>query len=477
MTPADDLRPASDSEIVDLAGRQRMLNQRVMKEYLARLVGAPETLINPKRTSTILRTTAERLARGGPIAMKPGMPPDMRIHRLTRDDIAAAFEEQIDLSIRVVEAGQTLLDMTMEDPGVAEQLAHLLALGDDLHRVADTAVKMLTVHYQREKAALEDAERALTTSMKSILQVITHQSAELVSSSSRLTANSERMTSSAGDTSSQASLASDSVLEMQEMVGSVAAALEEMSATTREVSSRTSAAAEQATLATETVQDASSAVARLADSSEQIGEVAGRLFDRRVGLQRGSVTHVDTARFDVDESRPAQAVEQRRGGLPGRADPLRQLSLGEPCVDHRHVVDRGAERLGELEQRVGESLVHPFGRQRRDLRLARRKARGEVASQRDRGPGRDPSSSAAASTSRRAQGASGGAAASAARTASSPGGPRRARPAPRSAASTPSQSGPRRPRPLPVDAPPRPCATTAWAPKCCANSVSVACAW
>jgi len=273
MTPVIDLRTATDSEIVDLAGRQRMLNQRVMKEFLARLVGAPETLVNPQVTSTILRTTAERLARGGPISMRPGMPPDMRISPLDRADIAENFEEQIALSVRVVEAGQTLLSMADQGPAVAEQLSHLLALGDDFHRVADTAVKLLAVHYQERKAALEEAERELTSSMKQIWSVITVQSDELVASSSRLTSNSQAMSLSAGDTSGQARFASDAVVQIQGTVGSVAAALEEMSATTREVSSRTSEAAHQATLAAESVQDAGQVVARLAESGEQIGEV------------------------------------------------------------------------------------------------------------------------------------------------------------------------------------------------------------
>ena len=273
MNQTLELRQASDAEIVDLAGRQRMLNQRVMKEYLARFLRAPAHLGNPTVTATILRTTAERLGRGGLIAMRPGEQPNLRVVPPKRSDISELFEQQLLYSAKVTEIGERLATIEPGSSAAREQIEALMAAGSVFHQAADAAVKRLTEHYQAEKAALEVAERDLSKSIRRVLKVVTAQSVELVHASSRLTSNSQAMFDSAADTSSQARLAADSTTQIRAVVGSVAAALEEMSATTREVSTRTSESARQASLAAESVQGATEVVDRLADSGERIGEV------------------------------------------------------------------------------------------------------------------------------------------------------------------------------------------------------------
>ena len=68
--------------VLDLAGRQRMLNERLQKEVLAKACGGTG---DPEGTLDLLRETALALAHGGEAVLVPGPQPTARAPRPPAD--------------------------------------------------------------------------------------------------------------------------------------------------------------------------------------------------------------------------------------------------------------------------------------------------------------------------------------------------------------------------------------------------------
>ncbi|MEL6349606.1 MAG: methyl-accepting chemotaxis protein [Myxococcota bacterium] len=113
---------------LNLAGRQRMLNQRLMKEVFARRLGSDR---DSASTIALLRSTCEALMNGGrvmaprPVLLPPPPTPALR-------DAFAQQLRLIDKMLRLIE----------DDADIDS----VLALGDELHQEANGACTLLTAY-------------------------------------------------------------------------------------------------------------------------------------------------------------------------------------------------------------------------------------------------------------------------------------------------------------------------------------------
>jgi methyl-accepting chemotaxis protein len=138
---------------LNLAGRQRMLNQRLMKETFAAELGQP---VDRAATIALLRGTCVALAEGGVAVRVPGANPvRVQLQPPPTATLARLFASQlslIDQQIAAVEGGE---------------IGTILNIGSELHTVANQACTELTAylasteqHYQAEVDALHAAIRA-----------------------------------------------------------------------------------------------------------------------------------------------------------------------------------------------------------------------------------------------------------------------------------------------------------------------------
>jgi methyl-accepting chemotaxis protein len=264
------LPAATDAQVFDLSGRQRMLNQRFMKEVLAGVLGGEADYETPLK---VLRQTAIALASGGEAAVVPGQKPSIAVRASSNEVIRGQFGLQVDLLDALEEAGRRLLLRQPSDTDLNEYLSSFLAAGTRVHAAADKATQMLVAQFQLEKEVLEASERETTQSIRRILTLVAAQSQELAGSSGQLSATSREMRADAEETSSKAALVSDASGRISQIVQSMATATEQLKASIQEISSHASQAAQTAITAIIVATDTNQAVSRLGESSAGIGHV------------------------------------------------------------------------------------------------------------------------------------------------------------------------------------------------------------
>jgi len=323
---------ATDSLVIDLAGRQRALNQRYQREVLLAADGAKADL---QGTAAMLADTLQALRDGGeaPVIMRSGKPEKVMLPAAPTADIVAAFDEQKRLLAELVVRGDELRATTHDAPAFAAHRQALLETGQKLHQAMTNAVEALRTHARgriegivriqlifgglamllgglvawgiaaqivrrltRSVAALEAlAEGDLTVelavdsgdelgrmnaalnqaiaSMRGALQLIAQSSQTLAASSEELTALSGEMGTSAETTAAQSGTVAGASHLVTETVQTVAAAVEEMGASIREISRQTTTAQRIASDAVRSVETTNDAVAKLGTSSAEIGNV------------------------------------------------------------------------------------------------------------------------------------------------------------------------------------------------------------
>lgn len=120
---------------------------------------------------------------------------------------------------------------------------------------------------------LGSAFATMIDSLRTMVQQLRGSSQQLAGAAEELSSVSTSMGASAEQTSSQASVASVSGDEVSSNVASVAAAIEEMNATIREVASSATEASTVANEAVDVARLTSTTIAKLGESSEEIGSV------------------------------------------------------------------------------------------------------------------------------------------------------------------------------------------------------------
>jgi len=136
-----------DSVTVDLAGRQRMLNQRLMKEILLTSQLIPTDYLFTQRT---LSQTLDALLVGGQAVTNLGNGETVTLPPAPTQEIRQALGEQKALMVEFMAKINRFLALESDQPVFYLELERLLDLNVRLNEVANKAVKLFS-RYSQEK--------------------------------------------------------------------------------------------------------------------------------------------------------------------------------------------------------------------------------------------------------------------------------------------------------------------------------------
>jgi len=203
---------AGSAVVLDLAGRQRMLNQRHIKLVLARMLGVDVPLDGVR---TLLQETVCALANGGPAIVKPGanpvratLPPAPTI------EIHDKILEQEQHLCRVESLADRLLQMDPSDPNRVASIKNLVDEGEQLHAVADAAVVMLSAHFTAIAAAEQTAKERLSADISESSQQLTGMAQIFAETSTTLAENTQEQAATLAQISSDVELLERTIEEI-----------------------------------------------------------------------------------------------------------------------------------------------------------------------------------------------------------------------------------------------------------------------
>ncbi|MBT9589150.1 type IV pili methyl-accepting chemotaxis transducer N-terminal domain-containing protein [bacterium] len=247
---------AGQTQAVDLAGRQRMLNQRVVKEVLCVVQGHQEDF---EMTLDWLKKTAAALASGGEAPIKageslslPAPPSEARAALLCQ----AATLDQLETAARAFLAQS-------QNPGL---LKALLAVSADFHQIAEEGTQRLAEHLRRRT---ESAERQL----QALLQTIDNHSTTLRERSLELIKEGQVVDLATTETASQAGAVSTAAEHVSYAVNTVSVATEQMSASIKELAVNAGHASRVSESGAAMATSINTTMERLSLSSLEIGKV------------------------------------------------------------------------------------------------------------------------------------------------------------------------------------------------------------
>jgi methyl-accepting chemotaxis protein len=320
----------SNGAVIDMAGRQRMLNQVYQRDVLL-LIGG--TASDPQGTAHTLGDTLNALLDGGPAVLTLGKPETIILPPAPTETIRALLLEQKRRLDDLLARGHELATTPLDDARLPARRQALLDAGKTLHVSMNDAVKQLE-RYSRQRiegivriqmlfaglamlvagviswgiarnmvarltkavTALEavaggdlmaelevdsgdelgrmnSALNAAVHAMREALQLIAHNSQSLAASAEELATVSRQMGTGAEETATQSNAVTGASQEVTNNVQTVAAAVEEMGASIREIARNTSVAQRIAGDAARTVESTDAAVSKLGASSAEIGNV------------------------------------------------------------------------------------------------------------------------------------------------------------------------------------------------------------
>ncbi|MEM1335120.1 MAG: methyl-accepting chemotaxis protein, partial [Actinomycetota bacterium] len=184
-----------------------------------------------------------------------------RARRISQGEIGVEHVE-LNRSDEIGELADSFNEMSSMISTVGAQ-AKSIADGEISAQVLDTEVP----------GELGDAMGTMIGSLKQMVSHMTTSSQQLAGAAEELTAVSTSMGSSAERTSAEATSASATGDQVSSSVGTVAAAIEEMNASIREVAGSATEASSVASEAVQVAQVTSASVAKLGESSIEIGNV------------------------------------------------------------------------------------------------------------------------------------------------------------------------------------------------------------
>ena len=117
------------------------------------------------------------------------------------------------------------------------------------------------------------ARKVAESNLRTTIQTVTENAQALTSASEELSAVSQQMSSNSEETAAQANVVAAASEQVSKNVATVAASAEEMSASIREIAKHANDAAKVATEAVQVAEDTNQTVAKLGDSSHEIGKV------------------------------------------------------------------------------------------------------------------------------------------------------------------------------------------------------------
>ena len=313
------------TDVINLAGRQRMLNQRHMAEIFLTAQG---TEADYAVTRGLLVETLHALTDGGAaplgdgesMQLPPATTPAIREKLQEQARLLSAFSDQADAYLRGKSADQRqgLLELNAQIQTAANavvgalqsqaeaRITHMLQWEIGLGLLAALCgwglswffVRKMTQALQHTKEVMQDLATddadltirlPVTTQdevdqlmewcnvfiarMQRAIKTIGENSQALSGSSAELTQVSGQMGENAQETANQAGLVATASEQVNANVDMVATGAEEMSASIREIAQNASEAARVTAEAVQVAQGASSTIAKLGESSTEIGNV------------------------------------------------------------------------------------------------------------------------------------------------------------------------------------------------------------
>jgi two-component system sensor histidine kinase KdpD len=140
----------SDAVVINIAGRQRMLNQMFLKEVLLAAQGHPA---NYRYTAEVWKSSLKALLDGGR-AVLLGKTETVELPRTENADVRARLMDQHRLIDELVRKGEAFAGLPPDDPGAAAGLQELLALNDRLNDVTLAAARLYFVNSEARVASM-----------------------------------------------------------------------------------------------------------------------------------------------------------------------------------------------------------------------------------------------------------------------------------------------------------------------------------
>jgi methyl-accepting chemotaxis protein len=131
----------------------------------------------------------------------------------------------------------------------------------------------LTVRTQDELGVLTAAINKMSASLKRMILAITENSVQVASASEELSSTSQQITANSQETSTQAKVVSSAADQVSQNLQTVATGAEEMGSSIKEIAKNATEAAKVATSAVRVAETTTATVAKLGDSSTEIGQV------------------------------------------------------------------------------------------------------------------------------------------------------------------------------------------------------------
>ncbi|MBI2235540.1 MAG: methyl-accepting chemotaxis protein [Magnetospirillum sp.] len=139
------------SQISDLAGRQRMLSQRFIKEIILSGVGVQA---EHETSAKVMRETLAVLTDGGSAVINLQAGTRAEVPPAPTADIRAKLGEQAQLLRQLEAEGTRFLALPANDPRRGDKLKELNVLQIQLNEVADAVLKMFTRHSEERIDAI-----------------------------------------------------------------------------------------------------------------------------------------------------------------------------------------------------------------------------------------------------------------------------------------------------------------------------------
>jgi len=140
----------SDAVVIDLAGRQRMLNTKHIMQILLVSQGLPGDY---RYTREVLHGTLDALIHGGPAIIHLGKHETEILPPASSEPIRQKLEEQYTLIAQLSAKADAFLQLPMDDPMYHHALDELRSLNESLQTVADEGVKMLATESRAKVTA------------------------------------------------------------------------------------------------------------------------------------------------------------------------------------------------------------------------------------------------------------------------------------------------------------------------------------
>lgn len=201
--------------------------------------------------------------------------------------VIEALNSTLDAAIGPLHVTSKCIDRVSSDLGDLSRVLEAMASNDYSQRVSASQAALLPGAFHGDFKALKDklnaccetlvrvgiATNQTADTLQTSMQMIATHANNLSGASGKLAISSQEMGGHAEETSAQASTVATATQQVTVSLGSVATGAEQMSVTVQSIASNTSEAAQMASDAVKTANLANATIAKLGDSSAEIGQV------------------------------------------------------------------------------------------------------------------------------------------------------------------------------------------------------------